>query len=93
MKIALLLDQLAPGSALKLLSYPFQYIPESGHELDALVIKRSDIPSSQLELFKSIPSDNIFYLEDYYPNFLRFFDEVKEVMKISFVKKVIFNSN
>lgn len=74
MKIALLLDQLAPGSALKLLSYPFQYIPESGHELDALVIKRSDIPSSQLELFKSIPSDNIFYLEDYYPNFLRFFD-------------------
>ena len=74
MKIALLLDQLAPGSALKLVSYPFQYIPSSEHELDVLIIKRSNISSSQLDLFNSIPSGNIFYLEDYYPKFIKFFD-------------------
>lgn len=74
MKIALLMDQLAPGSALKLLSYPFQTIPNDGHELDALIIKRSETPKSQLELLNNIPKINLFYLEDYYPKFLKHFD-------------------
>ena len=75
MKIALLMDQLEPGSALKLLSYPFQFIPNDGHELDALIIKKSNIAQSQLELLNRIPKSNIFYLEDYYPKFLKFFDK------------------
>ena len=74
MKIALLMDQLAPGSALKLLAYPFKTIPSMGHQLDAIVIKETRTSDSQIDLMNIIPASKIIYLHDRFPKYIKVFD-------------------
>ena len=68
LKIALLVDEIAPGSAPKLIGWPIRELEKLGVSCEAIVIARKETNKDHKEIFDfHLNGVNIRYISDYFP--------------------------